>query len=109
MINLDQLVHRPYIIFYQLDRRTDGAVCYLAWHPELPGCMSDGDTPQEALQNLEDARRIYIESLLEDHMPIPDPKPFLTRLELPSVSGIADRAVPDERANPRLEQVRQLV
>ena len=33
---------------------------------ELPGCASHGDTPDQALENLEDAKRLYIESMIED-------------------------------------------
>ena len=32
----------------------DGGV-YLAWVPDLPGCMSDGNTPEEAYANAMDA------------------------------------------------------
>lgn len=109
MDTLNQLASRPYTAFYKLDRRTDGTFCYVAWHPELPGCMSDGETPQEALENLEDARRLYIESLMEDHLPIPVPRPFGTKLELRPVLGIARSAVPDVEAGPRLGEIRQLV
>jgi predicted RNase H-like HicB family nuclease len=28
---------------------------YLAYVPELPGCMSDGETLEEALKNVQDA------------------------------------------------------
>ncbi len=28
---------------------------YLATVPDLPGCMSDGETPEEALNNIQDA------------------------------------------------------
>ena len=35
---------------------------------ELPGCESHGTTPNEALDNLEDAKRLFIESMIEDGM-----------------------------------------
>jgi antitoxin HicB len=35
---------------------------YLATVPELPGCMSDGETPQEALENIFDAINCWIEA-----------------------------------------------
>lgn len=35
---------------------------FLATVPDLPGCMSDGDTPQEALSNIQDAIESWIEA-----------------------------------------------
>jgi antitoxin HicB len=34
---------------------------FLASVPDLPGCMSDGDTPEEALPNVRDAVEAWIE------------------------------------------------
>lgn len=50
------------------------ARCYLASNPELPGCMSQGETPDEAVDNLRDARALYIRSLLEDGLDVPEPR-----------------------------------
>lgn len=44
---------------------------YTAEVPSLPGCISEGDTAEEALQNVQDAIRGYIELLSEDGLPIP--------------------------------------
>jgi antitoxin HicB len=35
---------------------------YLATVPDLPGCMSDGETPKEALKNVQDAISSWIEA-----------------------------------------------
>ena len=48
---------------------------YVAIVPELPGCKSDGETPQEALQNAYDAIACWIEAAEELGRPIPLPKP----------------------------------
>lgn len=32
---------------------------YVAVVPELPGCISDGNTQEEALKNIKDAIRLY--------------------------------------------------
>ena len=48
---------------------------YIAVVPELPGCKSDGDTPQEALQNAYDAIACWIEAAQEMDRAIPAPKP----------------------------------
>jgi antitoxin HicB len=39
--------------------------------PSLPGCVSEGDTVEEALANIRDAIRGYIELLEEDGLPVP--------------------------------------
>jgi predicted RNase H-like HicB family nuclease len=42
--------------------------------PELPGCMSDGGTPQEALENVYDAIACWIEACREMGRPVPEPR-----------------------------------
>jgi antitoxin HicB len=39
--------------------------------PELPGCMSDGETPQEALDNVYDAIACWVEAAQEMGRPLP--------------------------------------
>ena len=46
---------------------------WLAEVPELPGCMSDGETPQEAVENVMDAISCWIEAAKEDGRPVPAP------------------------------------
>lgn len=48
--------------------------CYVTEVPELPGCMSDGNTPTEAMQNTQEIIKIWIETALEDGKEIPVPK-----------------------------------
>ncbi len=47
---------------------------FAAVAPELPGCMSDGETPEEALANGYDAIACWIEAVLEMGRPIPEPR-----------------------------------
>lgn len=67
------LAGRPYIELVAEDQTTEGKPVYLASTPELPGCMAQGATEQEALENLLDARTEYILSLLKDDLPVPAP------------------------------------
>jgi len=46
---------------------------FLATVPDLPGCMSDGETPEEALLNVQDAILAWIEAAEELGRPIPQP------------------------------------
>ena len=54
----------------------DGA--FVAEVPELPGCMADGQTYQEALSNAEQIIREWIETATEEGRLIPQPKGRLT-------------------------------
>lgn len=47
---------------------------FIAEVPELPGCMADGSTYQEALANAEAVIREWIETAKELNRPIPKPK-----------------------------------
>lgn len=42
---------------------------------ELPGCMSQGDTAEEALNMIKEAKELWLEVALEDGDPIPEPRP----------------------------------
>jgi len=53
------------------DEATDGTPLFRAEIPELPGCMSHGETTAEALQNLEEAYELYAEVLTEQGRQIP--------------------------------------
>ena len=44
---------------------------FVAECPTLPGCISQGKTRMEALRNIKDAIRGYIESLKKHNEPIP--------------------------------------
>jgi antitoxin HicB len=46
---------------------------FLALVPDLPGCMSDGETPAEAFANAQDAITVWIEAANELGRPIPSP------------------------------------
>ena len=47
---------------------------FVAVAPELPGCMSDGETPQEALANAYDAIACWIEAAREMGREVPQPR-----------------------------------
>ncbi len=42
-----------------------------AYVPALPGCHSFGDSPDEALANIEEAIELHVESMLEDGLEVP--------------------------------------
>jgi predicted RNase H-like HicB family nuclease len=69
----EELAGQPYSIEFSHDETTTGEPIIVVSHPELPGCMAQGSTFNEALTELEDARKEYILSLLEDGLAVPKP------------------------------------
>lgn len=51
-----------------IEKDKDG---YFALCPELQGCYTQGDTYEEALENIKDAIRLHVEDRLEDGEEIP--------------------------------------
>lgn len=47
---------------------------YFARIPELPGCMTHGETLEELWESIEDAKATWLEAALEDGTPIPEPR-----------------------------------
>ena len=43
---------------------------YTVYVPSLPGCISEGDTTEEALANIREAIELYLEPTEDDHIPI---------------------------------------
>jgi len=74
---LVQLAHKlskePYSVEIARDETTTGEPMFLLSHPELPGCMAQGWNIEEALDNLKDATKEYILSILEDGLAVPEP------------------------------------
>jgi len=58
-----------YTIILQPDREEGG---YVVTVPALPGCVTEGDTVEEAIANAEEAIAGYIESLKLAGEPIPE-------------------------------------
>ena len=52
-----------------LEREPDGG--YVASVPALPGCVSQGDTRDEALANIKEAAELYVEDCRAAGDPVP--------------------------------------
>ncbi|HEY7127832.1 MAG TPA: type II toxin-antitoxin system HicB family antitoxin [Ktedonobacterales bacterium] len=53
---------------------TDGRLIYVASHPEIRRVRSQGDTPEEARENLSDAFALYKEHCMEHWFDMPAPQ-----------------------------------
>lgn len=56
---------------YQLERDEDGV--FVASHPDLLGCLAQGETANEVVANLDEARQAWISHRFEIGLPIPEP------------------------------------
>lgn len=49
--------------------------------PALPGCFTQGDTYDDAVEMAKDAIRMWVDALLEDGIPVPmEPSPAAVRI-----------------------------
>jgi predicted RNase H-like HicB family nuclease len=63
-----------------IEKDRDG---YFAFCPEIQGCYTQGDTYEEALENIKDAIHLHVEDRLESGEEIPQPESTsLTSLEI---------------------------
>ncbi|MDZ7729718.1 MAG: toxin-antitoxin system HicB family antitoxin [Dehalococcoidia bacterium] len=72
-MKVSSLLRRPYHIQLVRDETDDGQAGWVASVLELPGCLSQGDTPAEATEHIYDAMAAWFEAMVEDGQPIPDP------------------------------------
>jgi antitoxin HicB len=56
---------------YELLRDEDGT--FVASHPDLIGCLAQGDTVDEAVRALDLARKAWLDVRFEEGLPIPEP------------------------------------
>ena len=59
-----------------IERADDGS--YSVHVPDLPGCISCGDTQEQALEMIKEAIRGHIETLREHGDPVPEPRSTAT-------------------------------
>jgi len=72
-MSVEDYLKLPYTIEVVQDE-SDGYTGWFAKVEELPGCMTQADTFDELGEMIEDAKRAWIESALEDGVKIPLPR-----------------------------------
>jgi predicted RNase H-like HicB family nuclease len=55
---------------------------YSAYVPDLPGCVSVGDTLEEAKAEIREAIEFHLEGMHEDGLPIPQPSSWAEYVEV---------------------------
>lgn len=69
-----ELAARGYTECAVTDQTTTGKRCYMAYSPEVVHCLGQGWTSEEAIADLRLARIDLFQSLLDDGLPVPEPK-----------------------------------
>lgn len=75
------LAKRQYAMFVFLDSSVEEEPVYIAVNPEIEGCFAEGETPDEAAENLSLFRADLFEHLIGHDLPIPDPIGVTSRPE----------------------------
>ena len=70
MKTIEEYMELPYRIELIPDTDEGGfAICF----PDLPGCLSSGETVEEAYRNAEDAKFEWLTAAIEEGISIPEP------------------------------------
>ncbi|PKM38947.1 MAG: hypothetical protein CVV03_12690 [Firmicutes bacterium HGW-Firmicutes-8] len=83
----------------------DHGTYWIAEHPDLPGCITHGGSREEALSNLDDAKKGWIYTALSHGMSIPDPG---TKSEIEDCSGRILLRVPKELHYKLIQKAREM-
>ncbi len=78
---LEQYLELPYAIEFKKDATDPDQPVWFAQVKELPGCVTEADSLDEAAVMIWDAMRVWIQGSLDANLPIPEPQP------LPTYSG----------------------
>lgn len=70
MKTLEEYLKLPYKLEIIPDTEETG---YVASYPELPGCISCGETMAEAIANVEEAKKEWLTAAIEDKVTINEP------------------------------------
>lgn len=98
MKTVEEYMQLPYTIELTPDMDEGG---FVASYPDLPGCLSIGDTAEEAVANAIDAKRAWLEAALEDGIEIQEP------VSLKDYSGQFKLRIPRSLHKSLAEQSRQ--
>lgn len=72
MRTIEEYMRLPYRMELIPDTAEGG---YAVRFPELPGCVTCGDTMESAIKNAEDCKREWISAAIEEGIAIPEPIP----------------------------------
>lgn len=98
MKTLEELMKLPYKLEIVPDTEESG---YIASYPELPGCITCGETIESAVLNARDAKKAWLETAIENNVSINE------REELESYSGQFKLRIPKSLHKTLAEESRK--
>jgi predicted RNase H-like HicB family nuclease len=75
--NQNPIKHHFTVIF---EKEDEGG--YHVFCPTLPGCHTQSETVDEGITNIREAIQLYVGSLVEDGLPIPEEDIFIKPIEV---------------------------
>jgi len=63
-----------------IEKASDGS--FSAYVPDLPGCVSCGDSREEVQQSIQEAIRWHIDSLQQHGEPVPNPTTSVCQIQV---------------------------
>ncbi len=73
------MAHRYTVIF---EKEDEGG--YQVFCPVVPGCHTQSETIEEGITNIREAITLYIETLVEDGLAVPEGDILIKPLEIPA-------------------------
>ena len=73
---------KAYAVIYE--RGGDGQENWGAYVPDLPGCITTGETFEEARRNIREAIELHVEGLQAEGLPVPEPSTEVERIAVPA-------------------------
>ena len=70
MKTIEEYLTLPYKMEIVPDREEGG---FVISYPDLPGCLTSGETIEQAIANAEDAKKAWLEAAMEDGIEIAEP------------------------------------
>ena len=98
MKTLEELMKLPYKLEIVPDTEESG---YIAYYPELQGCITCGETIESAVLNARDAKKAWLETAIENNVSINEPE------ELESYSGQFKLRIPKSLHKTLAEESRK--
>jgi len=71
---------KEYAVIYE--RGDEGQENWGAYVPDLPGCITTGETLEEAQRHIREAIQLHLEGLAAEGLPIPEPTTQVERVAI---------------------------